>query len=279
MGGFVLDFTEVLDQQSPGLSPENAFALDRLAAEMVLEDERIRINSLRMRHKGWALINDPLERTHHYGLFQTLPQVSKILLERLNKGDPLVKTLALIQVTWLIIQLIARKISKLPSSQLEIAAIAFSVYSIVTYLIYWNRPHGVETIWSIKASRLPTQSDMRGIAECGPFCLWTGERGESRVDSDYDLVPLPNDSSVDVSDNKGVGLILAVGAIIGGTVFGGLHCLAWNFHFPITLLLCITSSDFSFFPSFCEQQEEEKDQGGAGADGENEDIGISTKFL
>lgn len=27
-------------------------------------------------------------------------------------------------------------------------------------------------------------------------------------------------------------LILAVGAVIGGVLFGGVHCLAWNFYFP-----------------------------------------------
>ena len=27
-------------------------------------------------------------------------------------------------------------------------------------------------------------------------------------------------------------LVVAVGALLGGTLFGGLHCLAWNFQFP-----------------------------------------------
>jgi hypothetical protein len=26
--------------------------------------------------------------------------------------------------------------------------------------------------------------------------------------------------------------VLVFGAILGGTLFGALHCLAWNFHFP-----------------------------------------------
>lgn len=220
-GGFVLDFTEVLNQQSADLS--------RLVDELDYELIDGRINSRRMRHKVWALTAPQIEYAHRCGLFETLPQVSGSSLKRLNKGDALVKTLALIQISWLIIQLIVRRSAKLPSSQLEIAALAFSVSSMITYLLYWNRPQGVETIYPMKASKVPTIPEMRGIVEHGPSYIWTWKRGEIRVDSDYDLVPLPNDGYVTFS---GGGAGLAFGTIIGGTVFGALHCLAWTFHFP-----------------------------------------------
>jgi hypothetical protein len=33
-------------------------------------------------------------------------------------------------------------------------------------------------------------------------------------------------------DNKDEIIPLAFGAVVGGALFGGLHCLAWNFQFP-----------------------------------------------
>lgn len=194
-----------------------------------------------------------------------MPQISESSLERLNKGDSLVKILALTQVSWLI-QLIVRKVVRLPSSQLEIAALAFSASSIITYCLYWNRPQSVETTWSIKALRLPKIEEITYLLRGGPSYLWAGKRGESSIDGDYDLVPIPNDSCENslrlgvssVRDGPVVSLI--VGAIIGGTVFGGLHCLAWSFHFPtpaeaflwklcsiITTALPVLSMPMSFF--------------------------------
>ena len=56
MGGLVLDFTEILDQQFPETSPDNASALFRLVDEVASEcDESQMTNLQRMRHKLWVL--------------------------------------------------------------------------------------------------------------------------------------------------------------------------------------------------------------------------------
>lgn len=227
MGGFVLDFTEILDQQFTETRSDNTSALSRLAGELGSEihDSDDKTNLQRMSHKLWALISPQILEARRLGLIQTLPQVSGRILESFNKGDILVKLLALLQVSWLIIQLIARKIARLPSSQLEIAALAFSASSIVTYLLYWSRPQGVETVWTIKASRLPTKQEMKSLVDAGPWYFYATELGKGSADDDYDLLSIPNDTN-------SKGMTIFYGASVGGTVFGGLHCLAWNFHFP-----------------------------------------------
>jgi hypothetical protein len=173
-------------------------------------------------------------------LIDSLPNVSSKDLDSLNKGDALVKFLAMVQVSWLIIQLIARKIARLPSSQLEIAALAFSASSLITYLLFWNHPQGVETIIKVSAKRLPSPSDVINIARLGPRYLWTGERTRGKICGDMDLVPIPNDATHGAwqegyrtrKSKYHEATTLVFGAILGGTVFGGLHCLAWNYHFP-----------------------------------------------
>lgn len=232
LGGFVLDFTEILDQQSLEMGPDEANALVRLADELVLErvltSWEDKMTSQRMRHKTWALTASQILEARKLGLIQTLPQVSGRKLEMFNKWDILVKFLALVQVSWLIIQLIARKIARLPSSQLEIAALAFSACSVVTYFLYWSRPQGVEAVWVMKASRLPTKQEMKSLVDAGPV-YFPPEVGESRVDNDYDLVQFPN-SETHQYEYFDSGLVW--GSAAGGTVFGGLFCLAWKFVFP-----------------------------------------------
>jgi hypothetical protein len=63
---------------------------------------------------------------------------------------------------------------------------------------------------------------------------------------DLDLAPLPHDACNPpahympdrlweaVHGNTEI-LTLPFGTIIGGAVFGGVHCVAWNFQFPTTM--------------------------------------------
>lgn len=80
------------------------------------------------------------------------PEISSSQLAQLDRGGSLVKFLVLIQVAYLIVQLILRKMKSLPS-QIEIAALAFAVCSMITYALYWDRPQGVESIHIIKPKR------------------------------------------------------------------------------------------------------------------------------
>ncbi|MCJ1464557.1 hypothetical protein MMC07_003170 [Pseudocyphellaria aurata] len=246
IGGFILDFSVVLDEQSPELRSKTASALDRLAEQAGLDkppNNYEKTNLLRMKYKKWALTTDQIYLARRKGLIQTLPQISQDSLERLNRGDALVKILAVLQVSWLIIQLLVRKVTRLPSSQLEVAVLAFSAISMLTYFLYWMRPQGVETTWSINASRLPEINEMMRLATTGPTYLWSNHlwfrmRGEGSQDDDRELVPLPNESLVgfgglhSLSIREPPVLCLVFGLIISGTLFGGIHCLAWNFDFP-----------------------------------------------
>jgi hypothetical protein len=162
-------------------------------------------------------------------------------LEVLNRGDAIVKVLALVQILYLIIQLITRKVVGLPSTQLEIGALAFSASSIITYIIYWNKPQGIESIQIIQPKCAPSRRRVEQIAISGPRFIWTNYRPEYESEKLYDVVTIPNDGMNYLSrlfpgaqyfgSNDEI-LAVAVGALLGGTLFGGLHCLAWNFHFP-----------------------------------------------
>jgi len=197
-------------------------------------------NYSRLRYQYWALNAWQLERAVKWNVVD-LPKVSSRDLQALDKGGTLAKALAVLQVSYLIIQLIARKVANLPSAQLEIATLAFAAQSLVTYFLYLDRPQGVENIHIIPRKNPIDDDTWRELLRVGPVYLWQSHRNPGKSDYKQGPVPIPNDALIggwseyrqlDVFGGNDEMTVLAFGALVGGTLFGGLHCLAWDFHFP-----------------------------------------------
>ncbi|KUJ21324.1 uncharacterized protein LY89DRAFT_553621, partial [Mollisia scopiformis] len=239
---FPLPSRDIDDQDLEYLALQNLYRLESTSRRSRSEiqtgpDEQWQMD------RFWALDARQWNLIFKYNV-ATPPKLPVSHLERLDKGGTLVKILAVLQVSYLILQLIVRKVHGLPSAQLEIAALAFSASSIITYLLYLKRPQGIETIYTVRADPGPidyyASSRLKDIVEDGPRYLWQGKRNIPEFDPTLGPAPIPNDSSHWTMGLPGRALyggndellLLAFGALVGGTVFGGLHCLAWNFHFP-----------------------------------------------
>ena len=289
MGYFVLDVGDI---------PEGPFSEADERAQEFFRNARpqksttLLINYSRLKGRYWALNAIQFREAIQIGMTDG-PSIPSSQLEKLDKGGALVKALALVQVGYLVAQLIARKAAGLPSSQPEIATLAFAVSSGMTYVLYWNKPQGIETTHIVKVKPRdfanfglaavvrktddildgsyqwlwrPTDrnaSDWNDreksldwlrniIAEHGPSYLWFWLRSSVASNSGAGPVPIPNDAShvlpshfataSPLSDLLGgheeTGM-LAVGSVLGGIIFGGIHCLAWNFQFPTPTELAI----------------------------------------
>jgi hypothetical protein len=64
-------------------------------------------------------------------------------LEDKAKGDFLSKTIVILQVSWFIIQCIARFIQGLAITELEVATLALGSMNGLLYFFWWNKPLGV----------------------------------------------------------------------------------------------------------------------------------------
>ncbi|KAH8751560.1 hypothetical protein BGZ57DRAFT_774831 [Hyaloscypha finlandica] len=203
------------------------------------------INSLRLKYRYWALTAHQLRFAITRKIIDP-PKVSARHLENLNKGEAFVKALALIQVSYLIIQLVARKVAHLPSTQLEIATLEFPASSILTYLLSWNRPQGIEGVYvlAVKQNSHGRKDIVKTIAQQGPLYLWLDHRPKDTFYEELGPAPIPNDAThcgaalelpefvfEALSRNSEIAT-LAFGAVVDGTLFGGLHCLAWDISFP-----------------------------------------------
>lgn len=157
------------------------------------------------------------------GLVSRLPYVTEAMVCDRDKGDTLVKLAAVWQTGWLVLDLIVRQASGLPSSPLEIMVLAFAALALLIYLINWFQPKDVQTPFYIYGARLPTAEELHALAILTPKAhgLWPGV---------FDNKHIPS-----VDARKGyyqATRIWGTGMVWSGMVFGSLHLVAWNCAFP-----------------------------------------------
>ncbi|KIW24682.1 uncharacterized protein PV07_10384 [Cladophialophora immunda] len=156
------------------------------------------------------------------GIIDRLPSLSEDEVDDRNKGDFLVKGLAVAQVIWLFVQLVARGARGLAPSQLEIVVLAFAACTFATYILLWNKPQDVRTPTYVYARRYPSTQELSRLAISGPD-PWPYYRKACRM---------PNNA---LHCDGGFFSKMVLGSLFGAMIFRVLHCAAWNFHFPTVI--------------------------------------------
>lgn len=154
-----------------------------------------------------------------------LPNISSDQINDQSKGDSLIRALTIIQVLAMVLQVSVRAARRLPISQLEIAVCAFAALAVAIYLILFFKPKNVATPREIthELSR-PLTYD-----ECVALVVAEDRKGvyESDPQQSFPLKSrIRNDNLMETSFKQ---LLLSV---FGATVFGLVHCAAFNLAFP-----------------------------------------------
>lgn len=82
-----------------------------------------------------------------------------------SKADSFSKLVVLVQTLWFVMQCIARHIEHLPITELEVAALAYTVPILGIYICWWNKPLGVTQ--PIRVSKSVWDGDCKD-----PMSLW-----------------------------------------------------------------------------------------------------------
>jgi hypothetical protein len=167
------------------------------------------------------------------GALPRLPYISPEELHDRSKSDSLVRTIAVAQVLWIVIQVLARAVRHFAISQLEISVVAFASCAVAIYGLNWYKPKGVQVpITILQYSDEPP----RDIHE---LFLGTYGSGDAGISDLVDVMrrslglpdrmkgtPVPNT----YLNSSGYGDMY--GIVFGSLVFGGIHLAAWKFDFP-----------------------------------------------
>lgn len=144
------------------------------------------------------------------------PKITQKDIEDRSKADGLVKALACIQISWLVVECVGRFIAGLPISEIELATCAFVSCTLPVYGAWWNKPKDVQA---------PIRIDLRPGRY--PPRLPEVPRRKIRLAAAKRERAL-NDTMLTFADTRRarVGLF--------GILFNAIHCAAWKFSFPTT---------------------------------------------
>ncbi|KAK4167813.1 hypothetical protein QBC43DRAFT_311480 [Cladorrhinum sp. PSN259] len=172
------------------------------------------------------------------GVVTRLPHLAPHEITEMGKEDIVIKLIALFQVLWLIIEVVARSIKGLQTTQLEIAALAFAACTIFTYLFLFEKPKDAIQRTYLQATRELTSTEKRQICLrhselCFQDLIFFSIPGEWRrpattirndvYNIESHLFCIGNSIRIHAED---------VGLGLGGMIVGAVHCIAWNFPFP-----------------------------------------------
>jgi hypothetical protein len=121
-------------------------------------------------------------------------------IEKRTKTNYLGKALACVQASWLVAQIIGRAIAKLPITSLEIVTVAYVVCALVTYCCWWHKPQDAEVTITVNCRNLKRAEVL------GQYC---GEYDGSEREGSWERILL----------------------CVICSIFGAVHCIAWNFYF------------------------------------------------
>ncbi|KAG1741706.1 hypothetical protein EDB19DRAFT_1850904, partial [Suillus lakei] len=161
-----------------------------------------------------------------------------------SKGDALSKGIAILQLAWFVVQLVARYVQNLPITLLEIDTLAVAALTCITYGFWWKKPKDVgrphAIYWKATASR-PRKlaydkiNSMFSRQDCSHYftsCVYPilTLMGAATFNSPR-AVRSRRVPSVGGYDEDGAGRHRTTTLLIGccsGVVFGAIHCLGWN---------------------------------------------------
>lgn len=195
------------------------------------------------------------------GALSQIPNFSKEQILDKSKTDAFARWLAILQCLWLLLELLARKAESLPSTQIEIATMAFACCSVLTYIAVQHKPKDVDVALDVPSTisqieNIPSISDplfQRPVSfflEIFCYNYWQPKGYNSLMPGPGRLLH-PNRMRLrrqDPGETPGQRVLndsylvrnyrshpMAGWLLIGSTVFGGVHCAAWNFYFASSL--------------------------------------------
>jgi hypothetical protein len=145
-----------------------------------------------------------------------------------SKSDWLAKTIALLQTLWFVMQCIGRHIEHLPTTQLEIITLAYTVINLGMVIAWWHKPRNVDC-----AIRVLTKPEAEGKTK---KLGWFNSMLNFIEGSQDGQVNLQDETEVPrfYSGKPGKREIYIANCItlFTGVAFGAVHCIAWSFDFP-----------------------------------------------
>ncbi|KAJ5964803.1 uncharacterized protein N7479_004679 [Penicillium vulpinum] len=154
------------------------------------------------------------------------PEIYEDDIKDKGKQDYFAKAIAIVQICWLILSLITRKIRGLAFSQFETLTLGLAVCGVAIYITYWYKPQGVGV--PIKVAKQEGSVVPQFLRTYDSF--WDVLSNSREKKSSGQVSRIRNDNNSVAKSNKWHMTIIVLAVL--SAVFGCIHIIAWNFEFP-----------------------------------------------
>jgi hypothetical protein len=162
------------------------------------------------------------------------PTITEASIQDRSKADVFTKVFACVQSSWLIAQSIARVAVGLQISQLELATMAFVFCALIMYILWWDKPFGVEHRTIVTFPTLKDESPPLPLSQWVTLhrsAFQAYRKSDITTDSIIEMI-----FSLSTEWRFGSDAWKASLAFYAtGTVFSAFHIAAWNWEFPSSI--------------------------------------------
>jgi len=163
----------------------------------------------------------------------TLTNITADQINDKSKDDSFLKLITVLQVVVVIMQVAVRFNLGLAISQLEIATSAFAACAGITFLLLLYKPKDICIPLQLRTHKNPLPYKL-------VFSLITQDRSDALLSK----IPCPDKSGINDRGISNTSSHAIIGhhvfcTYLGAAIFGGIHCLAWNFSFPTPIEQCL----------------------------------------
>ena len=176
----------------------------------------------------WILDSKQLVLAREHRVIEKLPSLRTEEIQDRSKSDGMVRLLAVIQLVWLAVQLVMRRIDKIPFAALEISTLAFSSCAIIIYITEWRKPKDVGVPIYINTMTLVSHDVFSAIAKASPFTFIQNRHYYMPQSSAHQLIE-------GKWERKHLDRLMILTSILSIALFGGIHLFAWNLDFPTSI--------------------------------------------
>ncbi|OCK90884.1 uncharacterized protein K441DRAFT_665639, partial [Cenococcum geophilum 1.58] len=178
-----------------------------------------------------VLLGETILEMRRREYIKPLPDITYDELSDKSKGNVFAKTIAISQVSWNTVQIVARVAKGLTVTQLELAVTAFSFCAIITYLLLLKKPQGVQVptrpVHCTQTVHYDLDYDYPSSRE--EWILQSNSQNSGRYIPWR--APWPRDHIPNDLIERNGQLEFYAGIIVGNVVFGAIHVAGWNLVF------------------------------------------------
>lgn len=149
-----------------------------------------------------------------------VPEITEEDVEDKGKASVFVKVIALVQILWFAISIIARATQGLPITTLELFTSAIIFCSILTYACWWNKPCDIER--PFRLNTIVSIEELEKVTTERPYHRFTAP-GKRIAFTDYNM----DDGLAGLPKPPIIWMVCTV--VVSS--FGLWHLLGWNFYF------------------------------------------------